>query len=126
MNPGDFARLLARVEAGGFEAIADELDDEAVELTYAQAADLAEAHCWRAFPFVGDYVHWLEGRVRDRAQSVECQREARCRMGFLGAPCNQCEPFWGRRPLGPPGPEARMDSDDWGAPRFSKAESTDT
>jgi hypothetical protein len=116
MNPADFARLLVRVEAGGLEAIAGDLD-AAAELTHAQAADLVEAHCWFAFPFLCDYVHWLEGRAK--ARSVECQRHGRCQIGFGQAPCRTCEDFWGRSPLGPQAPEACVNGGDPGVQRVT-------
>ena len=42
-----------------------------------------EEYLWTQFPFLPDagYVYWLEGRVRDRAQAVECQYQGRCLTG---------------------------------------------
>jgi hypothetical protein len=124
MNEKDFRRLCARVAAEGLDAIGADL--EAVEgLTPAEAGDLMEIECWRVFPFVGDYVHWLQGRVRDRRQAAMCQHAGRCLVGYLRPPCGGCKPFFRQPPHSPPTAENRMDSGDWGAPRFYKAESTE-
>jgi hypothetical protein len=107
MRPVDFPALLARVQAGGLEAIADDMgptpeSQEAFveQFTSAELADLLEAHLWTVFPFLGDDTHWLAGRVRARRQAERCQRAGRCEMGPMRPPpCSVCKRVWGRAAL---------------------------
>jgi hypothetical protein len=115
MNENDFRRLCARVAAQGLDAVGADLGN-VEDLTPAEAGDLMEIECWRVSPFLGDYVEWLKGRVRDRRQAATCQRAGRCGSGFGRPPCGTCKPFFGQLPHSPPEAENRMDSGDWGAP----------
>jgi hypothetical protein len=81
-----------RTLAEALEALDADPDDAAA---LADLREAFEAHPWEAFPFIDPgHVYWLEGRVRDRARSVDCQRQHHCLLGFMRTPCRTCGDFW--------------------------------
>jgi hypothetical protein len=84
-----------RTIAEALAALEADPDDKAA-LTDLRAAfeEHLEEHLWEAFPFIdAGHRYWLEGRVRDRTQSVDCQREGRCTVGYYAFPCSTCVDF---------------------------------
>ena len=81
------------------EALDADPDDKAALMDLRAAF---EEHLWARFPFIeAGHRYWLQGRVEDRARSVECWRHGRCTVGLSAGPCQACEDFWLGRPACP-------------------------